>query len=80
MSKTKEYYHDEIERGMREFDDTDFAYQQYLKEQSCNGDEVSSCCGKPFVGETDFCSDCKEHAETKCSECLTPCSKFKNKN
>jgi len=78
MGRMKDFYHDEIEKNMRDFDDTDFAYQQYLKQENCNGNEVSSCCGKPFVGETDICSDCKEHSASKCIDCLTPCNKIKN--
>ena len=77
MGRMKDFYHDEIEKQMRDFDDSDFTYQQYMNAQSCNGNELSSCCGKPFVGETCFCSDCKEHAESKCADCLVPCDKYK---
>ena len=26
-------------------------------------EELSNCCGFPRWGETDICSDCKEHAD-----------------
>ena len=36
---------------------------------------LSNCCGAPIWGETDICSDCKEHAEfedDQLENCLNP--------
>lgn len=30
----------------------------------------SNCCGKHFEEETDICSECGEHAGTRCPECF----------
>jgi hypothetical protein len=35
----------------------------------CKGYELSDCCEKPFIENTDFCSGCKEHAPNKCQDC-----------
>ncbi len=49
-------------------------YSDYVT--SCCGAEqvgsgASNCCDSKFLGETDICSECKEHASEwlKCSEC-----------
>ena len=26
-------------------------------------DDVTNCCGKSFIGETDVCRKCEEHAD-----------------
>ena len=35
----------------------------------CKGYELSDCCEKPFIENTDFCSGCKEHVVNKCTDC-----------
>ena len=52
MSKIKEYYHDEIEKQMREFSDEDFAYEKYMKEKESETPVETDC-------------DCKENCKNK---------------
>ena len=43
--------------------------------------ENSNCCDAKFIPETDFCSDCEEHAdiiETMCSECGCECEEIEH--
>tara|TARA_R100001443_G_C3309281_1_gene167299 strand:- start:202 stop:483 length:282 start_codon:yes stop_codon:yes gene_type:complete len=43
--------------------------------------ELSNCCGAKMVGETDICSECKEHAdvdEMVCSECGDECDEIED--
>lgn len=35
----------------------------------CDLYNSSNCCGAPFWNDTDICSDCKEHADTACTDC-----------
>ena len=38
--------------------------------ESTGYENISECCGQPFIAETDFCSQCKEHAgKCKCEVC-----------
>ncbi len=36
--------------------------------ETCEGWKESNCCGAKLEF-TDICSDCKEHADTSCSDC-----------
>ena len=33
-------------------------------------EKLSSCCGATFIGETDLCSECKEHADVEQDDSL----------
>ncbi len=35
----------------------------------CDIINTSNCCNAPFIWESDVCGDCKEHADTACSDC-----------
>ncbi len=35
-------------------------------------EKLSNCCGAPFIGETDLCSECKEHADIQVEEKEVP--------
>ena len=42
---------------------------------------ISNCCGAKMVGETDICSDCKEHADKEdmcCAECGYECDEIED--
>ena len=89
MSRIKEFYHEEICNGLlEEVDDTDFFFAKHQKELNCNGNNLSNCCSADMTvdatkeGATFFdlarCPLCKEHAATKCADCITPCSKYKS--
>ncbi len=63
--------------------DDGFGYNMVSK---CCGAEIvegetSNCCDAKFIGETDICSDCKEHAdiiEMMCSECGEECDEIED--
>lgn len=44
-------------------DDPDEILEEQIKDAIIDADEVlTNCCHTSFLGESDFCSDCKEHA------------------
>ena len=61
MSRIKEYFHEEINKGFDNVDD-EYAFQQWLNTQNQSKQKLSNCCNKPFIKESDICSECKEHA------------------
>ena len=40
-----------------------------MKDQDCNGWELSDCCNAPTDTDILICSDCKEHCGLMCDEC-----------
>ena len=42
--------------------------------------EYSECCGATYIGETDLCSDCKEHCGEYmvCGECGDECDEIED--
>lgn len=36
----------------------------------CENHRLSNCCDAPFWNDTDVCSDCLEHADTGCQDCI----------
>ncbi len=35
----------------------------------CTGYQESNCCGAFIDSDIDLCHDCKEHADTRCTDC-----------
>ncbi len=40
--------------------------------EGCDFYQLSHCCNSKLIF-TDICGDCKDHAETGCSDCDEPC-------
>jgi len=84
MSRIKEFYHEEICKGLGKYDHSDEEYfiEKAKREVTCDGYKTSNCCGASFApinrdGQTsDICCDCGEHAAPSCVDCEFPCGNY----
>ena len=84
MSRIKEFYHEEICRGLGKYDHEDEEYfiEKERREKTCDGYKTSNCCGARFLEigdgqETDVCLDCGEHAAPSCTSCDFRCGNYR---